>query len=84
MKLKTVNRWLKKIDLVLVVQSGEDALTELWVERRSRYHKRVIRSSNPEVDGCLMWRPTLEDECRCGALPDVHEQKIEGCEMNRL
>jgi len=82
-KLKTINRWLKKAGLVLVVQTGDAGEpTELTLERRSQYHKRVIRSSNPEIDGCLLLRPLLDDECECGALSDVHEANVEGCERN--
>lgn len=81
MKLKTINRWLKKAGLVLVVQTGDaDEPIELTLERYSQYHKRVIRSSNPEINGCLLLRPLLDDECECGALVDIHEMGVEGCE----
>ncbi len=82
MKLKTLNRWLKKVGLVLVVATGPDEPTEFWLERRSQYHKRVIKSSNPEIDGCLLLRDLLDGECECGALRDVHEAGVEGCERN--
>jgi hypothetical protein len=83
MKLRSINEWLKKIDLVLVVQAGDASEpVELWLERRSRYHKRVIKSPNPEIDGCLELRPLLEGECECGALRDVHESGVAGCERN--
>ena len=42
MKLKSINRWLKKVGLVLVVQTGSQG-EPIWlrVERASAYNGRI-------------------------------------------
>lgn len=42
---------------------------------------KVIRSSNPEIDGCLEMEDLKPGECECGALPDVHMRESAGCEF---
>lgn len=44
MKLATINRWLRRAGLVLVVETGDAGEpTRLWVERVATYERRAKR-----------------------------------------
>lgn len=43
---------------------------------------RIIRSSNPEIDGCEEIEDLKPGECGCGAMRDVHMREVPGCEYH--
>lgn len=44
---------------------------------------KIIRSSNPEIDGCFEIEDLKPGECECGALQDVHLREAPGCEYEK-
>lgn len=62
-ELWTINKWLRKIGLVLVVLTSNDGPTRLWIEWAKTFDNRSSKNKDPFYENTLR-DPTKY--CKCG------------------
>jgi len=76
-ELWTINKWLRKIGLVLVISTSNDGPTRLWIERSKTYDYRIRKAKENKDRLSVEEFLHISKEIQLQQEVDLIEQEIE-------